>query len=311
MTSQITNKALLYNEELINSYTPIIINSHAGYPSIQNNCNSIQDKKSPYNSIFQIPENMIIVDFIPHTTCPYANIYNDTELENVIVTQYNHNFITGEFIKNLIEYNKQIEYYNINLFNLYRNNTKIYFPGDYYTNLNITFDDSTNDNLWDIKMIDKQRFVNIFDKEIVNKYKNDKCINLKDLISFFNKKLKYPNTKKSSKFNPLNNKQQIIIYLNSCRSVVGEINKQIMNNIIEIENQGLINTDLYRQHTLPKNKFINTTERILRSVLKNEFIDKKSYNKYYQIEQLYRLDTAKLTKKLTKKKSNKQTIKRK
>lgn len=280
----------------INSYTPIFINSHAGYPTIENICSSM-NKGETYETIFQIPEDIIIVDYIPPNTCPVPNFETDTYLMHLIKFTSNHEFITGDILNKVTAVNNTTDLnIDYNLINLFILNTKIYFPGDYYTNLIINFENNDNKNVWGISLLnnyiqENDGELNIFNDEIVNKYQEaqNECINLKDLISFFHKKLKEKRNS-SQIVNELQfyGARKLIIYLNSCRSSPDE-NTEVIDNIMEIDRIGKNNTRAYRQKF--SNNILEPTDRITRNniqrLTRNKLPDK------YQEDQKNKLKIAK------------------
>lgn len=210
-----------FDIETINEYKPIFLYTHAEFPNpTQTQCSSLAGRvnvaKNPYDLFFQVPENFIVLDPIPHggacRVIPQLDNAITKSSTNLMRFLKGHHFSyegSGhtEEVKEAMDYLQQ--------------NVKVYSQGNYIYNYNIYFEETTAEEeleeeegyYWGVfELNDEKRLVPIQGitkraDELSKTRTKDKpsvCITFQDLITWF--KLHEPWRH-----------QKLIFYVVSCR----------------------------------------------------------------------------------------------
>ena len=181
----------------LDDFFPILISSHAEYPSIDYNlvCSDFDNPIKPLLSqnvndmFFQVPDNMMVVD--PINFGGYCLVNEDLDSYLKVMTLNN----LSRFIKN------QVNFQESNPAKFFSNNMKIYPKESYMINFKIDFEKTNNEDksFWGIfepngDKTDWQE-VEFTKRKIRNKVLSNNCTSLQSIMLNFYKNKKYQGKK--------------------------------------------------------------------------------------------------------------------
>ena len=181
----------------LDDFFPILISSHAEYPSIEYDlvCSDFDNPIKPLLSqnvndmFFQVPDNMMVVD--PINFGGYCLVNKDLDSYLKVMTLNN----LSKFIKN------QVNFQESNPAKFFSNNMKIYPKESYMINFKIDFEKTNNEDksFWGIfepngDKTDWQE-VEFTKRKIRNKVLSNNCTSLQSIMLNFYKNKKYQGKK--------------------------------------------------------------------------------------------------------------------
>jgi len=269
----------------LDDFFPILISSHAEYPSIEYDlvCSDFDNPIKPLLSqnvndmFFQVPDNMMVVD--PINFGGYCLVNKDLDSYLKIMTLNN----LSKFIKN------QVNFQESNPAKFFSNNMKIYPKESYMINFKIDFEKTNNEDksFWGIfepngDKTDWQE-VEFTKRKIRNKVLSNNCTSLQSIMLNFYKNKKYQGKK-------------MAFILISCRMFpnlennfnYGNIDNYI-GNMEKYDNESRVRTIKKMQDFFIIIYCIigvvnNGTENADKISKKARYITNKDYKKYFDID---------------------------
>jgi len=269
----------------LDDFFPILISSHAEYPSIEYDlvCSDFDNPIKPLLSqnvndmFFQVPDNMMVVD--PINFGGYCLVNKDLDSYLKIMTLNN----LSKFIKN------QVNFQESNPAKFFSNNMKIYPKESYMINFKIDFEKTNNEDksFWGIfepngDKTDWQE-VEFTKRKIRNKVLSNNCTSLQSIMLNFYKNKKYQGKK-------------LAFILISCRMFpnlennfnYGNIDNYI-GNMEKYDNESRVRTIKKMQDFFIIIYCIigvvnNGTENADKISKKARYITNKDYKKYFDID---------------------------
>ena len=269
----------------LDDFFPILISSHAEYPSIEYDlvCSDFDNPIKPLLSqnvndmFFQVPDNMMVVD--PINFGGYCLVNKDLDSYLKIMTLNN----LSKFIKN------QVNFQESNPAKFFSNNMKIYPQETYMINFKIDFEKTNNEDksFWGIfepngDKTDWQE-VEFTKRKIRNKVLSNNCTSLQSIMLNFYKNKKYQGKK-------------LAFILISCRMFpnlennfnYGNIDNYI-GNMEKYDNESRVRTIKKMQDFFIIIYCIigvvnNGTENADKISKKARYITNKDYKKYFDID---------------------------
>ena len=269
----------------LDDFFPILISSHAEYPSIEYDlvCSDFDNPIKPLLSqnvndmFFQVPDNMMVVD--PINFGGYCLVNEDLDSYLKVMTLNN----LSRFIKN------QVNFQESNPAKFFSNNMKIYPKESYMINFKIDFEKTNNEDksFWGIfepngDKTDWQE-VEFTKRKIRNKVLSNNCTSLQSIMLNFYKNKKYQGKK-------------LAFILISCRMFpnlennfnYGNIDNYI-GNMEKYDNESRVRTIKKMQDFFIIIYCIigvvnNGTENADKISKKARYITNKDYKKYFDID---------------------------
>ena len=269
----------------LDDFFPILISSHAEYPSIEYDlvCSDFDNPIKPLLSqnvndmFFQVPDNMMVVD--PINFGGYCLVNKDLDSYLKVMTLNN----LSKFIKN------QVNFQESNPAKFFSNNMKIYPKESYMINFKIDFEKTNNEDksFWGIfepngDKTDWQE-VEFTKRKIRNKVLSNNCTSLQSIMLNFYKNKKYQGKK-------------LAFILISCRMFpnlennfnYGNIDNYI-GNMEKYDNESRVRTIKKMQDFFIIIYCIigvvnNGTENADKISKKARYITNKDYKKYFDID---------------------------
>ena len=269
----------------LDDFFPILISSHAEYPSIEYDlvCSDFDNPIKPLLSqnvndmFFQVPDNMMVVD--PINFGGYCLVNKDLDSYLKVMTLNN----LSKFIKN------QVNFQESNPAKFFSNNMKIYPKESYMINFKIDFEKTNNEDksFWGIfepngDKTDWQE-VEFTKRKIRNKVLSNNCTSLQSIMLNFYKNKKYQGKK-------------MAFILISCRMFpnlennfnYGNIDNYI-GNMEKYDNESRVRTIKKMQDFFIIIYCIigvvnNGTENADKISKKARYITNKDYKKYFDID---------------------------